>query len=168
MPKNKGLRRWLAYKYVTFVRIKDEPKSIAAGAALGIAFDILPTLGLGVFVSYFLAAILKVNRLATVISAVVFKLGIPFFCYINMKMGRLIVNEPIRRAPELGHYRGSFHFDWSVIGVSFLIGSIVNAIIFAVLTYVISYQFVCWRRNRTATLKSRARKQKEEGMDPLR
>lgn len=73
------LGRWLKYKYTLFMRIKDSPASIATGAALGISFDVLPTFGLGVFFAFFLAALLKVNRVAAVIGAVVFKLAIPLF-----------------------------------------------------------------------------------------
>lgn len=142
-----NLRRWLRYKYCNFIRIKDSPTSIATGAALGLAFDVLPTFGLGVVFAYLLATLLKVNRVATIISAVVFKLCIPLFAYLNLFIGSLVMNEPIRKAAYSGHQSWR-HYDWSVVGTSFLVGSVINAIAFYALSYVVTYYFIRWRRNR--------------------
>lgn len=150
--------RWLKYKYLKFIRIKDRPGSIATGAALGLFFDVLPTFGLGVIAAYFLATLLKVNRIATVISAVVFKLCIPVFAYLNFLTGSLIMNEPMRKTVPVPDQHYLFHFDWSAIGTSFLVGSVINASIFFVVAYTATYHFVCWRRRRAARLKARPAK----------
>lgn len=150
-----NLRRWLRYKYCKFVRIKDRPGSIATGAALGISFDVLPTFGLGVIFAYFLASVLRVNRVATIISAVVFKLCIPLFAYLNLLTGSLVMGEPMQKAAA-GSSHGWLHYDWSAVGVSFLVGSVINAAIFYVLAYLITYYFVIWRRKRTAERKKPA------------
>jgi hypothetical protein len=150
MFKNVNFRRWLKYKYLTFMRIKDHPKNIAVGTALGIAFDVLPTFGMGVVIAYFLAAVIKVNRLAALISAVVFKLAIPFFVFINIKTGQLVMKSPVKGpSPELveSWHRG---ISWTHLGASFLVGSAINAVVLAVVAYFVTYQFVLWRRSRVA------------------
>lgn len=149
-----NLRRWLRYKYCNFIRIKDRPGSIATGVALGISFDVLPTFGLGVVFAYFLATVFKVNRVATIISAVVFKLCIPLFAYLNLLTGSLIMNEPMKKAVYEGHHSWR-HYDWSVVGTSFIVGSIINAISIFALAYVITYYFVNWRRNRIIRIRSK-------------
>jgi len=149
-----NLRRWLRYKYCNFIRIKDRPGSIATGVALGISFDVLPTFGLGVIFAYFLATVFKVNRVATIISAVVFKLCIPLFAYLNLLTGSLLMNEPMKKAAYEGHHSWR-HYDWSVVGTSFLAGSIINAISIFALAYVITYNFVNWRRNRIIRIRSK-------------
>lgn len=152
MPKKYNIKRWFRYKYLLFIRIKDNPRNIAVGAALGIAFDVLPTFGLGVIVAYFIATLLKVNRLATIISAVVFKAAIPFFVFINYKVGRFLLHGP-HQVNKIKVYHAQAGFDWSHLGTSFLLGSVINSVIFYSLTYFLIYQFVNWRRSRAARLK---------------
>jgi len=146
--------RWLRYKYLTFVRIKDNPYNIAVGAALGISFDILPTFGLGVIAAYFIASLVRVNRLAAVISAVVFKLAIPFFIFINLKTGQLFIKEDLIQANDdliqanmelIPH--SWLNFDWSHLGRSFLLGSVINAVVFYGVAYFLVYRFLNWRRS---------------------
>jgi len=146
MPKINPAR-WLKYKYLNFLRIKDRPASIATGAALGLSFDILPTFGLGVLVAYFLATLLKVNRVATVISAVVFKLCIPLFTYLNVVTGSIIMNEPLKNTAQAGQHF-MLEYDWSALGLSFLVGSVINAALAYAVSYAATYYFVCWRRKR--------------------
>lgn len=146
--------RWIRYKYLTFIRIKDKPHNIAVGAALGISLDVVPTFGLGVVVAFFIARLIRVNSLAAVISAVVFKLAIPFFVFINIKTGGVFIEDPdvlnterYARAellpnPWLG-------FDWSHLGQSYLLGSVVNAAVIFVVTYLVVLQFVRWRRSKS-------------------
>lgn len=155
--KKINLRRWLRYKYCNFVRIKDHPGSIATGAALGISFDVLPTFGLGVIFAYFLASVLRVNRVSTIISAVVFKLCIPLFAYLNLLTGSLVMDEPMQKT-AVGSNQNWLHYDWSTVGASFLVGSVINATLIYVLAYVITYYFVIWRRKRIAYRKNRTDK----------
>lgn len=147
------LFRWLRYKYLLFTRIKDQPGKIAAGAALGVSFDVLPTFGLGVFAAFFIARMVRVNSLAAVIGAVLFKLAIPFFVYINFKTGGLLISETaqlheglISSAELMTH--PWFNFDWSRLGRSYVVGSFVNAVVCFGLVYFLVYFFVKWRRTR--------------------
>lgn len=149
--KRIDIKRWLRYKYCRFIRIKDKPNNIAIGAALGVFFDVLPTFGLGVIFAYILAALMKVNRLATVISAVVFKLAIPFFVFINFKTGRIFI--PFDRA--VYSVTGSwFSVGWHKYGISFLLGSAINSVLLCGLVYFVTYHFVTWRRARAARNKN--------------
>lgn len=137
--------RWLKYKYFTFMRIEDHPQKIAIGAALGISFDVLPTFGTGVIIAYLLATYLKVNRLATVIGAVVFKLAIPFFTLINLKTGQIFIKDSL--ADTTKAVQSSWlHHDWSVIGTTFLLGSVINAVLVYGITYLSIERFITWRR----------------------
>ena len=153
LAKKVKLFRWLRYKYLLFIRIKDQPNKIAAGAALGVSFDVLPTFGLGVVAAFFIARLIRVNSLAAVISAVLFKLAIPFFIYINFKTGSLFINDPPQLNGELlsrAELMASpwFNFDWSRLGRSFILGSVINAAVCFGLVYLTVYFFVKWRRAR--------------------
>lgn len=148
MPEKFNFMRWIRYKYVIFIRIKDHPASIATGVGLGIFFDVLPTFGTGVIFAYFLATLLKVNRLATLLAAVVFKLAIPIFIYINVQMGQIFIKEPVSIDPYA--MTKPWSFDWSYFGASFLLGSVINAVLAFIVSYIIAYYFVIWRRARKA------------------
>ncbi len=152
MPRKFNLPRWFKYKYVTVMRLKDHPGSIAMGAALGISFDVLPTFGLGVFAAYFVARMLKANAIATVIAAVVFKLALPFFAYANVQTGQIFIKEDITAVPDV-LTASLFHVDWSYLGFSFLLGSVINAVLVYLVTYLVVYKFVCWRRRRGKPVK---------------
>lgn len=144
MPEKYNLIRWIRYKYVRFVRIKDHPASIATGVGLGISFDILPTFGTGVIFAYLLATALKVNRLAALLAAVVFKLAIPIFIYVNVQMGQLFVKDPVPVDPYA--VVKPWSIDWSHLGASFLLGSVINALLAFVIAYFATYYFVSWKR----------------------
>lgn len=154
MPGKLNFTRWIKYKYLLFIRIKDYPGSIATGAALGISFDILPTFGLGVIFAYLLATVLRVNRLAALLAAVVFKLAIPIFIYMNVQMGQIFIkdNRPI---PVEIVADPKVIFNWSYLGTSFLLGSAINALIAFVITFVIVYRFISWRRSRRSNMDRR-------------
>lgn len=153
MPAKLQLFRWLKYKYLTFIRIKDSPRSIAIGAALGISFDVLPTFGAGIILAYFVALIIRVNRLAAVITAVVFKLAIPLFVYINIKTGSLFIKENYILPPlDLASFSW-LHLNWQHLGVSYLLGSLLNACLVFVGTYLLIYLFIRWRNDRAASKK---------------
>jgi len=151
LPEKFNFIRWIRYKYVIFVRIKDHPASIATGVGLGISFDILPTFGTGVIFAYFIATILKVNRLATLLAAVVFKLAIPLFIYINVQMGQIFIKEPGQIDPHA--MAKPWNFDWSHLGASFLLGSVINAVLAFIISFFVTYRFVIWRRARKARKK---------------
>ncbi len=155
MAKKFRVKRWFKYKYLTFIRIKDNPKSIATGAALGITFDVLPTFGTGVVIAYFIAAYFKANRLAALISAVVFKIAIPFFAYINLKTGRIFLDDSVFHVRNSALHHSWLHYDWSALGISFLLGSLVNSLVIYLVTYVLIYRFVLWKRNRALRAKAK-------------
>jgi uncharacterized protein (DUF2062 family) len=152
LPGKINFIRWIKYKYLQFIRIKDYPGSIAIGTALGISFDVLPTFGLGVIFAYLLATLLRVNRLAALLSAVVFKLAIPVFIYINVQTGQLFIKDNSTVAVELVSNPWYF-FNWSHLGVSFLFGSIINAFLVFGFTFFATYRFVSWRRSRSKNTK---------------
>jgi hypothetical protein len=152
LPRKLNFIRWIKYKYLQFIRIKDHPGSIAIGAALGISFDVLPTFGLGVIFAYFLATLLKVNRLAALLSAVVFKLAIPVFIYVNVQTGQLFIKDQSSVGLDLVSNPWYF-FNWSHLGVSFLLGSVINAFLIFGATFLATYRFVWWRRSRSKNTK---------------
>lgn len=141
--------RWLKKRYLTFIRLKDDPRLLAKGVAIGIALDFLPTFGLGLIGAYFIAILLRANRIAAVLSAVVFKLGIPFFYILNIIVGRTLLGKNINVPMDTPAKQSLFHFSgFSDLSYAFLIGSVINTIFVSVTVYYIVLKFLHLRKER--------------------
>lgn len=144
------IRRWFRYHYLKLLRTRDHPASIAKGIAVGVALDFLPTFGTGLIFAYILAVVFKFNRIAAVGAAILFKWGIPFFYLANYTVGQIIFgqysepDQPIAvNISELFQFGG-----WHAISRAFLIGSAVNALAAAAISYLLSYWLLSCRRSR--------------------
>ncbi|MFZ7104884.1 MAG: DUF2062 domain-containing protein [Peptococcaceae bacterium] len=145
----RSIFRWWRFKWLTFLRLKDEPGSIAKAVAIGVAMDFLPTFGFGLIFAYIVALALRVNKVAAVLSAVFFKWAIPFFYLGNIAMGKVFINKEagLKEIPSLNAAQGFFHFaDWSELSTTFLLGSGLNAVIAGIITYFICLKFIEYRK----------------------
>lgn len=141
--------RWLKLKWLVFIRLKDEPASIAKGVAIGIAMDFLPTFGFGLIFAYIIALVLRVNKVAAVLSAVFFKWAIPIFYIGNIAMGKLLTSREIqpKDLSSINANQGFFHFgDWTELSTTFLMGSGLNAIIAGIISYFLCRKFIEYKR----------------------
>ncbi len=159
----KNIKRKFKYHYLRLIRQRGDPAHLARSVALGVSINILPTFGLGVVFAYLIAAILRYNKVAAVLSALMVKLFIPFLVVANYFVGRILLGGPERPVrpdevdPGLDHiiqqtglmsflndlWQRLIHLGWP-----FLVGSAVNAAVAAVVVYFIAYKVFSYRRER--------------------
>lgn len=151
--------RQLWYKLVT---LKSSPRKIAAGVALGLFLACTPTFGFQTVLAIGLAALLRVNVVATVVSVYVtnFFTVIPiyWFCY---KVGRFILGSDPLQNPEqvFSSFSALMGAGWEVIWTEF-----VGSIVVGLPAGLISYFFMLWAvvRYRTAKTGRRIEKMRDK------
>lgn len=131
-----NFKRYLRYHYLRLLRVRDQPEPLARGIAFGFASGFGPFIGFGLVAAWVFAALFKGNRLAAVITAVLFKWAIPIFVASNLTVGSLVWGQPSTQPPPVG---GDGWFDlglsWKDVGVVYLTGSAINSVI----AYLVSY-----------------------------
>jgi len=149
------VRRWLG----TLLHIQDTPERTAAAFALGVFFGFSPFLGLHTILGIAFAFLLNLNRVAVL-------LGIysnlpwiiaPYYAFVTISAVRLTGHRP---PPGLGT-RLSTLFELSIFGSQFwrdlieivqpllwpyVVGSLVGAVVLAMLSYPFALAFVNSRR----------------------
>jgi uncharacterized protein (DUF2062 family) len=149
------VRRWLG----ALLHVDDTPERTAAAFALGVFFGFSPFLGLHTILGVVFAFVLNLNRVAVL-------LGIysnlpwiiaPYYAFVTMTAVRLTGHRP---PPGLGA-RLSALFELSIFGGQFwhdlirilrpllwpyTVGSLVGALLLAVLSYPLALAFVNSRR----------------------
>lgn len=162
---NGGIKMWrrrLRYHVLKFLRLKESPRSIAIGFALGASSNFLPFVGFGALASAFLAGLARVNIPASLIGHFLFAPAFPFFFSLNVFIGRLIIKNGIL---DIGNYVGQsvgFGFKhFANIGKAFLFGAAINSLVFGVIVFIVSYKiFVIYRKDLALWLFSRGRRSK--------
>lgn len=128
------IKRYLRYEYLLFMRLRGNPLQIARGFAVGASINFLPTLGAGVFFAYFLAGLLRTNRTATMMSTLAVKPAFPLLYALNIVVGDFLLGYEDEGLWALTKRS----FDWQMIvhtGFSFLLGSVVNTLLFGLVNY---------------------------------
>lgn len=115
------------------IELKTSPHSIAMGFALGTLIAILPTFGLGIFIGLGLLLIFKkVSKVSMLISFVVWNPLILALMYpLDYKVGDYILaGLPVKI------YKIEFLNQLFVYSRRFIVGSIINAIIISIISYI--------------------------------
>ena len=87
--KNKFLR-FLKFIYIKLFRINDSPHRIAGGAGLGVFLGIFP--GTGIIAAYLLAALLRLNKAATLAGVLATNTWLSFATFIlSLKVGSYVM-----------------------------------------------------------------------------
>ena len=162
---NKLRLRNLRAELVKILHLEDTPKAIALGAAIGIFWNFIPTLGLGVFVSMFFARLLKVRVVVAATANLCTGFFIPFFYTLNLITGRILTGfnvdlkeiegelgdsleqsvtgiEKVITNPKLYFLYDKIHS----LSIDFVIGSIANAFLAAAIIYVILWYVIKTRK----------------------
>ncbi len=85
------VRRAARYHYLRLLRMDDPPERIARGAALGVFMGVLPTFGLGTFLSLGFAFVIDANKASAVIGSFVMNpLTSAFFWAVSAVLGAAI------------------------------------------------------------------------------
>ena len=70
---------WIKKKFVTVMELRDDKRSIAAGVAVGFFWGFTPLVGLKTLLSLLSAWLLRVNKLAAVVSVSLHDIFLPFY-----------------------------------------------------------------------------------------
>lgn len=148
--------RILGKKLTRVTRLKEPPEKIALGAAIGLFVNFIPTLGVGPFVTYFLARFFKASGVASVTFNLATGFFIPLYYSLNLITGRFLVGAKIT-TDEIGAQIGQ-SFDSSVSNIDaivekpwtlllldklqgftldFLLGAVINGLVFGVVVYFV-------------------------------
>jgi len=121
--------------------LPDSPRKIAQGVALGIALDFLPLPFISIPISFILAKLLRINAVSAVLAVIFFKWAVPLFFYFDFLVGKMLIGEgsPVKDVMEGISFTGpGAWIAWlKSLSYPFLIGSVVNSIIFGVSSYFI-------------------------------
>jgi uncharacterized protein (DUF2062 family) len=157
-PKKNRWGRILRFLYLKLFRINDTPHRIAAGAALGVFFGVLPAAG--VIVALCGAIIFRVNRAAAMIAALATNTWISVAIFLlSIKVGAFIMKVDWRAvyAQSRGFFRDFqaaefFSFSTVRILLPVIIGYAVLAIGLSIITYTLAIiavrRFQYARKNR--------------------
>ncbi len=134
--------------------LADSPRKVAAGAALGLAFDFLPIPVISIPLAYLVARMLHCNPVAAVATVIFFKLAVPFFFTLNLLVGNTLLGFFDHIAtPQVVIAGDSFYapFLSKIVehGYSFLAGSLINAtLVWLAVYYIIIFILERGRRRR--------------------
>ncbi|QNO13843.1 DUF2062 domain-containing protein [Alkalicella caledoniensis] len=136
--------------------IKDTPHAIGLGAAIGLGWNFIPSLGIGPFVSVFNAKLFRGSGIAAVTVNLGTGFFIPLMYSLNMMTGRFIIGQWFARPEIEKQIQDSIQesignievvikeptrfFSLSNVtefGFEFFLGGVINAIFFGAILYTI-------------------------------
>ncbi len=129
------IKRSVLFFMIRLFRVRDASERVARGFALGLSVNFFPTFGFGVIISAFIARLFGGNVVAGIIGGASVMFFWPALFLLNVKVGALLVS-PAVRVDALSDLteRTMSGLVW---GQSFMIGAIVNTILFSVTVYVV-------------------------------
>jgi uncharacterized protein (DUF2062 family) len=139
-------RRWLHEHSLKLLAIRDTPEAIAGGVAIGIFFGFTPLFGLKTLSAIFFAWLTRSNIIAAVLAGTLHDVILPFMPVIyrwEYDIGFWLLSKPHHWPARLTnlHWQGHPWRDWRTfftVGKPLLIGSLVCAAPFAVVSYFIT------------------------------
>ena len=155
------LKRTLKYNYLKILRLQEEPKQVAMSVAIGTSIMFMPFFGFGIFIAYFVAMLLNVNKIATILTTLLWKLALPLFYVLNYITGNFVMGGkhiPARHLHDAVGFLGRIN----AIGTPFLVGSAINSILAGILTYYLALKLLTLRKERKNASMLHRKKVKEE------
>lgn len=162
------LRRYFRYQYLKILRLKDSPAKIAKGVALGVGLDFLPLPFISLVVAWVVAKLARLNTIAAVMTAAALKPAVfTIFFPFNVLVGELVLGRRTQIAPpqQVPVPEPTLSFDsltnffsvntLKVLGPSFLVGSIINAVVWSLVVYVFLNRTLVFRHQSRLRRKSR-------------
>ncbi|MFZ3170980.1 MAG: DUF2062 domain-containing protein [Carboxydocellales bacterium] len=143
------LRRYFRYHYFKILRLKDSPSKIAKGVSLGVALDFLPLPFISIPLAWVVAKLAHFNTIAAVMTAIALKPAVfTIFFPFNVLVGGLLLGDRTPVAPPPMVPVPEPNLSWEsitnffaidtlkVLGPSFLVGSIINAVVWSLVVYL--------------------------------
>ena len=162
------LRRYFRYQYFKILRLKDSPTKIAKGVALGVALDFLPLPFISLPLAWVVAKLAHFNAIAAVMTAAALKPAVfAIFFPFNLLVGGLLLGDRTPVAPPPMVPVPEPNLSWEsitnfftidtlkVLGPSFLVGSIINAVVWSLVVYLFLNRTLLFRHQSRLNRKSR-------------
>lgn len=156
------LKRWLRLHYLKIMRIEDPPEKIARGAAIGVFMGVFPTFGIGGFLAFGAAFLLKANKAAAVIGSFIMNpVTSPFFWTLSIVTGSIIFGE--NYGHMLSRFKGeSFLAGAEWVYIVFLAGNLIVTAVFTLASYYIVKRSII--KHRKLKAERRLQRFKEMGL----
>lgn len=146
-------------KFHELLDAKDAPHSVAGGTAIGVFFGFIPIFGLKTLTAMGVSMITRCSVVASVIGVSMHDILLPVWPLIlrfQFQVGFWLMSNPHHFAPRLtkGDFKISEIFQWDNfldIGLPLLIGGVVFAIPFTLVSYGVVLVVMKWRQKRRAT-----------------
>lgn len=156
-------KRGIKYNLIRLFRLKSSAHQIALGIAVGLVPGWFPTFGVGGVFSVILAKLVRANLIAALISGASVTFLWPFMYFLNMKIGGHVTSlfkDTVPPPVDDVSFELDQAFSWQNIGTEFIVGAVVNSILFGVITYLVTYWLFKRYRNRVL---HRLRNKNKEG-----
>jgi uncharacterized protein (DUF2062 family) len=138
---NKQLRK-IKYLLIRLLRIKSNAHSIALGFTVGLLMNFVPSFGLGPILSAASAKLLRANTIAGFIGGLSFLWLFPLLFYLNVIIGELFIPIDVNELEEsLEDTEEAIEAGFQV-GKAFLIGMLINIVMFGIVIYLLSYMII--------------------------
>ena len=132
--------------YARFLKIRDRPRQIALGLALGLFIGMTPTLGVQTAIVLFAASVLKWNKISAALGVwITNPLTAPFIYGLTYVVGKKVLG--ITHTPELSDefrisiFRAIINKTPGIFGV-LTVGAVVLGVPLAILGYHLSYSIL--------------------------
>ena len=143
-------RRWLHEHSLKLLAIRDTPEAIAGGVAIGIFIGFTPLIGLKTVLTILFAWLTGSNIIAAVIASAAHDILWPVMPVIfrwQYDLGFWLLSQPHHWPPPLtrASWEGHAWRNWTrlfTVGKPLLVGSVVSAAPFALLSYVLTQRLV--------------------------
>ncbi len=138
-----NFKRRVIYYLIRLLRINASPRKVAASLTLGFIPSWIPTFGLGPILSVGIVKVFRGNILAAVIGGIIGTPIWPLLFFLNYQVGELVLrtNSSIDTLDEVEYLDVGNQTLWSIKAGSmlFFTGSMINIIIFSILSYLLTY-----------------------------
>lgn len=147
--------RWSVVKQKFFamldqqvLEMKEKPRRVALGCALGLSVNFIPTFGVGFIIAYFLALLFRANQVSAAATSLLTGPLIPIKYGLNLLVGSLIMagdngNERFfefvagqyAAILKIGCFREQLLGFLDFFGTTFILGTVFNAVFFGAAFY---------------------------------
>ncbi len=155
-----NIARALRYQYLKIVRLKDSPRNIAKGLALGIFLGMTPTMGFQMPIAFAFASILKENKVASVLGVwVTNPITAPAIYFFNYKLGAMALGleATVTNKTDIA----SLLRMGANIAVPLWLGGFITGIFAAIISYFLTLRSVRSYRANKAIIRKKIQQEKE-------
>jgi len=143
--------------------IKDTPQSIALGAAIGVLLGFTPLFGLKTLLALLLAAVFRVNKIASVVAVSLQDMVLPLWpvmLRLEFAIGYWLLHDPHQWPPRLDLHRVDYRLwlhwkQFAAVGGPTLLGSVILGVPTSLLAFFLIRTVVARRQARNLQLGSK-------------